>query len=257
MHQNNDRRQQWFILQELVVRELKRRYARSYLGVLWSVLHPLLSMMILSFIFSSMFQRSIENYPIYYLSGYLIWQTFSVATTHALSALADNRALLLKVRLSPSLLVTARVATAFVNLGYSLIAYVVMLAVFGVGVHVRMLTAFFLFALLFLFTLGISYLLSCVYVFFGDIKHLYAVFLTLWMYCSAIFYPASQLEGLIRTVVHINPLFCFIDALRGIVLSGQLPDAGAFGVLVLWSVGALIVGRWVFQRSHREIVSRL
>ena len=75
MHQNNDRRQQWFILQELVVRELKRRYARSYLGVLWSVLHPLLSMMILSFIFSSMFQRSIENYPIYYLSGYLIWQT--------------------------------------------------------------------------------------------------------------------------------------------------------------------------------------
>lgn len=257
MHPNRDRRQQWFILHELVARELKRRYARSYLGVLWSVLHPLFSMMILSFIFSSMFQRTIAHYPIYYLSGYLIWQTFATATTHALSALADNRALLLKAKLSPSLLAAARVVTAFVNLGYSLIAYVLMLLVFGIGLHVRMFAAFLLFALLFLFTLGISYLLACAYMFFGDIKHLYALFLTLWMYCSAIFYPASQLEGLIRIVVYGNPLFCFIDALRGIVLQGVLPSAGTFGVLTLWSVGALLVGRWVFQHSCGEIVSRL
>ena len=174
-------KQQWFILTQLTKRELKRRYARSYLGVLWSVLHPLLSMLLLSFLFSGMFRRSIENYPIYYLSGYLIWQTFATASTTALTALADNRALLLKAQLSLQLLILARVYTAFVNLAYSFGVYLFLLLVFGIPLHPRLLLALFLFALLFLFSLGISYLLAGAYVFFGDVKHLYSVLLTLWM----------------------------------------------------------------------------
>ena len=113
-------KQHAFIVRELTMRELRRKYARSALGILWSVLNPLLSMAVLSLIFSGMFRRSIENYPIYYLCGYLIWQMFTAATMVSISVFADNRALLLKVQLSPELFLIARVMTAFVNLLFSI-----------------------------------------------------------------------------------------------------------------------------------------
>ena len=109
-------KQYLFIIRELTLRELRRKYARSALGILWSVLNPLLSMAVLSLIFSGMFRRAIAHYPIYYLCGYLIWQMFTGATTSAISVFADNRALFLKAQLPPELFLIARVMTAFVNL---------------------------------------------------------------------------------------------------------------------------------------------
>src|SRR5699024_1544145 len=187
------RRQFAFVVQQLTARELKRKYARSVLGVVWSVLNPLLSMAVLSLIFSQLFRRSIENYPIYYLTGYLLWQAFTATTNAAMTTLADNRALLLKVKFPMELFILTRGATALVNLGYSLVAYGVMLVVFQVPLRWTLAYLPVVVSCLFLFALGISYLLSVAYVFFGDIKHLYSVALTLWMYCSAIFYPADQL----------------------------------------------------------------
>ena len=111
-----------FVVQQLTAREIKRKYARSYLGILWSVLNPLLSMVVLSLIFSQLFRRSIDNYPIYYLTGYLLWQTFTGATTAAMTALVDNKMLLLKVKFPMDLFILTRVYTALINLGYSVIA---------------------------------------------------------------------------------------------------------------------------------------
>ena len=90
------RRQFAFVIRQLTARELKRKYARSYLGIVWSVLNPLLSMAVLSLIFSQLFRRSIENYPIYYLTGYILWQAFTGSTTAAMTALVDNKPLLLR-----------------------------------------------------------------------------------------------------------------------------------------------------------------
>ena len=129
---SSQRKQHAFVVKQLTARELKRKYARSYLGVLWSILNPLLSMAVLSLIFSQLFRRSIENYPIYYLTGYLLWQTFTGATNAAMTTLVDNKMLLLKVKFPMELFILTRVYTSLINLGYSLIAYVVMLAVFRV-----------------------------------------------------------------------------------------------------------------------------
>ena len=141
-------KQHAFIVRELTMRELRRKYARSALGILWSVLNPLLSMAVLSLIFSGMFRRSIENYPIYYLCGYLIWQMFTAATMASISVFADNRALLLKVQLSPELFLIARVMTAFVNLLFSLIAFAAVLIVFAIPFHAGMLMIPLIFVLL-------------------------------------------------------------------------------------------------------------
>lgn len=214
-----------FVIRQLTARELKRKYARSYLGVIWSVLNPLLSMVVLSLIFSQLFRRSIENYPIYYLTGNILWQAFTVATNSSMTSLVDNKMLLLKVKFPMELFILTRVYTALINLGYSLIAYIIMLFVFQVSPKWTMLFSPLIILFLFLFSLGISYMLATAYVFFGDVKHLYTVLLTIWMYCSAIFYPVEQLQGIIRVVIWNNPLYTFIHCMRKVVMMGRCRSA--------------------------------
>ncbi len=257
MEKREKRRQYWFVIQQLTSRELKRKYARSVLGVLWSVLNPLLSMGVLSLIFSQMFRRAIENYPIYYLTGYLLWQAFTGTTNSAMTTLADNRTLLLKVKFPMELFVLTRGCTALVNLGYSFVAYGVMLLVFRVEVGWAALFLVPIVGCLFLFSLGISYALSAAYVFFGDVRHLYSVVLTLWMYCSAIFYPAGQLPGPIRQVVEFNPLYLYIRCLRGAVMEGLPPTWEEIARMVAWGGCVYLAGWGIFRVLREKILLRL
>lgn len=250
-------KQYLFIIRELTLRELRRKYARSALGILWSVLNPLLSMAVLSLIFSGMFRRAIAHYPIYYLCGYLIWQMFTGATTSAISVFADNRALFLKAQLPPELFLIARVMTAFVNLLFSLIAFVAMLVVFGIPFHAGMGMSVIVFILLLGFALGLSYLLASAYVHFGDVRHLYTVVLTLWMYCSAIFYPITQLQGIARTLVAFNPLYSYIEAFRIIVLEQALPPSPLLARMLFWCLLSLGAGRICYARLHGSLMQRL
>lgn len=257
MEKREKRRQYWFVIQQLTSRELKRKYARSVLGVLWSVLNPLLSMGVLSLIFSQMFRRAIENYPIYYLTGYLLWQAFTGTTNSAMTTLADNRTLLLKVKFPMELFVLTRGCTALVNLGYSFVAYGVMLLVFRVEVGWAALFLVPIVGCLFLFSLGISYALSAAYVFFGDVRHLYSVVLTLWMYCSAIFYPAGQFSGPIRQVVEFNPLYLYIRCLRGAVMEGLPPTWEEIARMVAWGGCVYLAGWGIFRVLREKILLRL
>lgn len=255
---NAQRRGQYaFVIRQLTARELKRRYARSYLGVLWSILNPLLSMAVLSLIFSQLFRRSIDNYPIYYLTGYILWQAFTGATTSALTALADNKPLLLRVKFPISLFILTRVYTALINLLYSLAAYAVMLVVFRVTPKWTMLLTPFYIFFLFLFSLGMSYLLAAAYVFFGDVKHLYAVALTLWMYCSAIFYPVEQITGIIRLVILNNPLYVYIHCMRKAVMHGALPTGTEWAQMALWGIGMLLLGMFIFRHNRNRIMQKI
>lgn len=250
-------RQYLFLIHQLTAREIKRKYARSYLGIFWSVLNPLLSMAVLSLIFSQLFRRSIENYPIYYLTGYLLWQMFTTATTSAMTTLTDNKMLLLKVKFPMELFIWARVYTALVNLGYSIAAYGIMLLFFRITPKWTMLMAIPILFLLVVFSLGMSYILSAAFVFFGDIKYLYSVFLTLWMYCSAIFYPAEQLQGIIRAIIENNPLYIFIHCMRKAVMYGELPLPYESFEMIMWSIDVFFVGYIIFFLSRRKILQKL
>ena len=114
MTKKEKRRQYTFVIKELVSREIKRKYARSYLGIAWSVLNPLLSMIVITLIFSHMFHRAIENYPVYYLTGSVIWHMFTSGTNAAMTTLVDNKNMLIKVRLPMEIFVLARICTALV-----------------------------------------------------------------------------------------------------------------------------------------------
>ena len=171
--------------------------------------------------------------------------------------MVDNKALLLKVKFPMELFILTRVYTALINLGYSLAAYVVMLLVFGVTPKWTMLLSPVIILLLFLFSLGLSYILATAYVFFGDVKHLYAVALTLWMYCSAIFYPVEQLHGVIRWVIWANPMYTYIHCLRQAVMYGQLPGTVQWLQMILWSAALYILGSVVFRRNRNRIMQKI
>ena len=249
--------QYMFVIRQLTSREIKKKYSRSYLGIIWSVLNPLLSMIVLSLIFSQLFKKSIENYPIYYLTGYIIWQTFTVATNASMTTLSDNKSLLLKVKFPMEIFIITRVYTSLVNLGYSLVAYTLMLFVFDIRLKVSIIIFPAVVIMLVLFSLGISYVLSVAYIFFGDIKHLYSVLLTLWMYCSAIFYPADRLSGVIKIIIENNPIYVYINCLRKAVLIGDFPLFMEWIKMILWSIGVYLIGNYIFKKNRNRIMQNI
>jgi len=249
-------KQYWFVIKELTGREVKRKYSRSYLGILWSVLNPLLSMTVMSVIFSTMFGRNIENYPIYYLTGSIFWTMFTNATNSAMTALVDNRNLLIKTKLPTEIFPLTRAFTALVNFGYSLIAYLIMLIVFRVQFSWYMLLILLYGIGMFFFSVGLGYLLSVLYVLFGDIKHLYSVLLTLWMYMTALFYPISSTPEFVQRVIRENPVYNYVSAARKCVLEAALPDTGEVIRMVFWAVGMYVFGKVMFRKMQSRILQK-
>ena len=246
-----------FVIKELTAREIKRKYSRSVLGIVWSVLNPLLSMVVISLVFTQIFERSIVNFPIYYLCGSLLWELFTTATKSAMTTFVDNKQMLIKVKLPMQVFILARVYTALVNLEYSLIGFVLMLFVFQVNLKWTMLFVPVIIIFLLLFSIGISYILATAYVFFGDVKHLYSVFLKILLYCSAIFYPIDRIDGLIRIVVTSNPIFNFIDALRKVVILGELPTSFETIRMMLWGTILYLIGYSIFKRNKNAIMQKI
>ncbi|MBQ6887279.1 MAG: ABC transporter permease [Lachnospiraceae bacterium] len=250
-------KQYLFVISELTSREIKRKYARSSLGVIWSVLNPLLTMIVMSLIFSTMFRRSIENFPVYYLTGQILWSMFSAATDSSMSALVDNKSLLIKAKLPKQTFILSRIYTAMVNFGYTCIAYVLMLIVFRITPSWTMLLFPIDVALGLLFSMGIGYMLAVAYVFFADIKYLYTVLLTLLMYLSAIFYPISGLSESMQTFVGCNPIYVMIAIARECVMYGKVPEPMMWIKLICWSVGSMTVGLLVFKVKENQVMQKI
>ncbi len=246
-----------FVIRELTSREIKRKYARSSLGIIWSVLNPLLMMVVMSLIFSTMFKKSIENFPIYYLTGQTVWGLFNGATNSAMTALVDNKTLLIKAKLPKHTFILSRVYTALVNFGYTCIAYILMLLVFRIKFTLTMLLfpVGIFFALV--FSIGLGYLLATEYVFFDDIKYLYGIFLTLLMYMSAIFYPVENLPEVVQKVVNMNPVYLVILFSRECVMYGHVPEAWVWARLSAWSVASVVLGMIIFRVQENKIMQTI
>lgn len=255
------RRQYLFVIQELTGREIKRKYARSYLGILWSVLNPLLTMLVMTMIFSYMFRRNIVNYPIYYLTGTTFWTLFSSATEQSMSALVDNRMLLMKVKLPKQTFVLSRIYTSLVNFLYTCIAFALILAIHAIQGKITLTWNLLLFPVdalfLLLFAMGIGYILAIVYVFFADIKYLYSVLLTLWMYLSAIFYPVDGLPEFLKYTIGYNPVYVAIVFARRIVMEGVIPEWTLWVKLIVYGIGSFLIGYIVFAKNENKVMQKL
>ena len=253
-----ERRKQYaFVIRELTSREIKRRYARSYLGILWSVLSPLLYMAVISLIFSTMFSKTIEKYPLYYLTGNILYSLYVSTTNQAMTALVDNKMLLIKAKLPKQTFVVSRMYTALVNFGYTCIAYVLMLAVFRAKISLLSFLFPIAVALLMLLSMGVGYILSIIYVFFADINYLYSIFTTLLLFMSAVFYPVQSLSENLQKFIMFNPIYLTIYIARECVVYGRVPKLSSWIILVAESVVIFLLGYFVFRKNENKVMAKV
>lgn len=214
-------------------------------------------MAVKSLIFTTIFRRDIENFPIYFLTGFILWTMFANGSSQAMTSLVDNKSMLIKVKMPTGIFPLARCCTALTNFGYSLVAYLIMLIVFQLRPSFAMLITPVFVVLVFLFTLGFGKALSILYVFFGDIQHLYSVLLTLWMFCSAIFYPVDRVTGTMQVIINNNPMYIFIAAARRSVMEGLMPTPREWAVMLLWSLGVYLIGTIIFDKWQNRVMQHI
>ena len=212
------------LLNELVIRDIKIKYKRSFLGVLWSVLNPLLMMVVMSVVFSTMFQSSIPNFPMYLIIGQILFSLFSEVTNMAMMSIIYNGGLIKKVYIPKYIFPLSKALFALSNLFFSLIAVILVALFTKLQLHWELFFVLIPIILLFFFSLGIGLVLASYAVFFRDISHLFQIVLMIWTYLTPIFYPVTILPGNIIKYILYNPMFCYITFARDLILKGEFSD---------------------------------
>lgn len=242
-----------FLLSQLVRRDFKVRYRGSILGVLWSVLNPLLNMLILSVVFSRVF-RAVDNYKMYLLSGLVLFNYFSEATNIAVTSIVGNFGLITKVYFPKFIIPLSKVLSSAINLLITVVVFLILGNFMDVPIWSGYLLIPYVLGCLMLFTAGVSFVLAALYVFFRDTQHIYGLFLTIWMYATPILYPIDIIPENIQPLFKANPLYIFIDFLRQITLNSTVPGAISFLYCALWAVGMFILGSFIFVKSQDKFI---
>ena len=242
------------LINELVKRDIKKKYRRSVLGYLWSMLNPLLMMLITAMVFSHLFRFDIPNYPLYLQTGQIIFTFYSEATNFAMGSILENGGLIKKVYVPKYLFPLSRVISSGVNVCFTLPAMVAIMLFTGAEFHFKLLVCVIPLLLLMLFSLGIGLLLAAFAVYFRDIFHLYGVLLTVLNYATPIFYPTKIIPPEYQGIVLYNPLTYFLQAFRDIVYGNVFPSGEQLLVCTCLAFGSLLVGGYAFSKKQNNFV---
>lgn len=243
-----------WLLQELIVRDLKIKYRRSVLGYLWSVLNPLMMMGVMTIVFSNMFRFDIPNYPVYLLAGQLIFSFFAESTNVAMHSILWGASLIKKIYLPKYIFPLSRVLSCFTTMLFSMVALFLVMLITKVDFHLTLLMLPISFAYILVFCIGVGLILSVLIVFFRDIQHLYGVFLTALNYLTPIFYPANMLPEWLRNLIILNPLYSFITLFRNITIYGQWPSFEEHLICMLYAFGTLFIGLHIFKKHQNDFI---
>ena len=242
------------LLKELVIRDIKVRYRHSFLGLVWTILNPLMMMVVITVVFSTLFKSNIPYFPIYYLSGSLIFSFNAESTTIALNSMVSNAALIKKVYIPKYLFPLSNILSCLVNFGVSLIAMFIVMIIIGAPFYSTLLLIPIPVFYTFLFTTGLSLILAAYTVYFRDIAHFYGVFVLAWTYFTPIFYPTDILNETVMSIMRFNPMYHFVSYMRSIVLYGTFPSMKENIVCILIGIVFLISGLFVFYKKQDRFV---
>ena len=246
-----------FLIRQLVARDFNTKYRQSILGVLWSFLNPLLTMTVQYIVFSALFRSTIPNFPVYLLTGIVLFNFFSEACTLGLDSIVMNGALITKVYMPKYIYPLSRTLSSAINLLISLVPLLLLMALTRVPFTPALLLLPLDLALLMAFTLGMSLILCTLNVFFRDTRFLWSVAVLLWTYLTPLFYPESIIPAAFHTLYHMNPMYQYITFLRAITLEGGPPTPLNVAAAALSSAVTLALGAWVFRRKQDQFVFHL
>lgn len=243
-----------FLLKELVKKGIKLKYRRSYLGIVWSMLEPLLTMIVLTIVFGTLYGNTDKTFPVYILTGRLLYSYYSLATKTALKSIRANSAMIKKVYVPKYLYPLSSVLFNYVIFLISLIVLAIVSLVLGVKPTVYLLQAPIALILLLVFAYGSGMVLATIGVFFRDMEYLWSVVLMLIMYTCAIFYyPEKLLRSGWYWILKYNPLYCIIDIFRSSIFGTQM-NMGYLLYAAVFSFGIMAVGLLCFKKKQDDFI---
>lgn len=244
----------YYLLIVLVKRDISKKYKDSFLGLLWTFFNPLMNMAVMSVIFSTIFKKNIENYPVYMLSGRVFYDFFSKATSEALKSIPGASPIIKKIYVPKYILTFSKVVSNFVTSAISLLALVVVMLVTGAEFSSALLIVPLLFLTFFVFATGVGFMVATADVFFRDMEHIYGILMMIVMYFSAIFYPAEIIPEQFQVILWINPMFKFVEAFRAPIYYGVLPDFNTMIYCITTSLIAFVIGAILFKKNQDKFI---
>jgi ABC-type polysaccharide/polyol phosphate export permease len=240
------------LVHELVIRDIKVRYKRSVLGMIWTMLAPLLNMIALTLVFSAILKQAIENYPVYFMAGQIFWSYFAQTTTAAASQSQSSNDMAKRTFIPRSVFVAAVVGGGLVNLGLSLVPLVIIIAVTGFPLHATWVFLPISILITTLFTAGVSLILFTITSRFADVREMYTVLVQTWFFLTPIVYHPSIVPFRYRVALWMNPMYYLVQVFRKPIYDGAIPAASL--VLVSFALSAaVLVSGWIYfcRRTDR------
>mgnify|MGYP001013365231 CR=1 FL=1 len=244
-----------YLLSELVKKDIKLKYRKSYLGILWTLIEPLLTMMVLSVVFSQLYGKDDKTFPVYILTARLLYTFFSNATKSAMKSIRNNGQMIKKVYVPKYMYPLSSILAQYVTFLISLIVLFAVAAVLKVKPTIHIIAAIIPLFILFFMVFGVGLILATLAVFFRDMEYLWSVILMIIMYCSAIFYePSRVIKNGYGWILNINPLYSVILNFRNCVLFGQPLNMPALIYSLIFSGLTLIFGVWMFYKNQDKFI---
>lgn len=243
-----------FLFEELVKRDFKQKYKRTVLGMVWSILSPLLMLGILYAIFGQFFGRGTSHYMIYLFSGQIIYNYYVESTTEGMNALMSNASIFTKINVPKYLFLFSKNISALINFAIILFIYFVFVWNDGICFTWKFLTLIYPIVCLIIINLGIGLILSALFVFFRDIQYLYRLFTQVVMYSSAIFYSINNLPQHIQNWFYLNPIFVGITYFRSVVIENTIPSFCIHAILATYAIVLLGIGCYVYKKYNYKFL---
>ena len=243
------------LLKLLVSKNIKLKYRRSFLGYLWSILNPLMIMAVMTVVFSTMFSKSIENFPVYLFCGQLLFNFMKNSTNQAISTITGSAAMLKKCYVPKYIFTLSKITSNLLDLVFSLGALLIVMIVTKTKFTWYILVFPFVLLQLYIFCVGLGLFLAQANVFFKDTQFIYNAVTTAWTYLTPIFYPLESLsEKLVWSIKHFNPMYFYIGQFRDLIYYGRMPGH----LIILAGCGAAVamlgIGMWSFLRAKDQFI---
>lgn len=243
-----------FVFTELVKRDFTKKYKRTILGIVWSILSPLIMLSILAIIFGNFFGRDIPHFVIYLFTGQIIFNYFVESTNEGMRALQDNASIFTKINVPKYLFLFSKNVSALINFLIILVIYFAAILISGVTISWEYLLLPYPIICLIGLNLGIGFILSAVFIFFKDMEYIYRLMTQVIMYGSAIFYDIKMLPESLQWIFYCNPVFVCIDYFRSVVIYNQIPSLFIHVLMLFYSVAFFGLGCWIYKKYNYKFL---
>ena len=246
-----------FLFEELVKRDFTQKYKSTALGMLWSVISPLLTLLIMRIVFIDFFGRTTPHYTIYLFAGNIVMAYYRESTKNGMLALMSNAPIITKINVPKYLFIFSKNVSSFINFILTVVVFFIFCALDGITFGWHMLSLVFPIICITIMNVGIGMILSALYIFFRDMNYLYDVFLTLLNYLSAIFYTIDRFSPTVQRLFLLNPVYDIIKYFRVVVIDGHLPSLAFHALCLGYSIFFFLLGSFFYKRYNHKFIYHL